>query len=281
MKYCANWLPQSRFQLSEQVVVLWMVNEAHPMLKEDQRVKYAASIAQYQNSLQSIQWKHVILDFMKGIRNKHITKQELKQLIPYISGLKEVAKRMGQQDSIPSITNYLQEFKHLRHDMKQLRLVRKWLESVHLDVDLPAVPPLTDELTLHLLSQYYNEAETTLSRLFRDGSVIKTLGFFLSRKSSLFEALSQEHLQTLSSEVAVKPQAIELIIDQVSNFLKKLLHVEMLCLNDFQPVYEITNRFKHSFQEELDIVYGDLSSIFLFHIVLNFSSCSVTLNKML
>ncbi len=70
------------------------------------------------------------------------------------------------------------------------------------DID---VPPINNQCTLKNLQNYLEDFQARLAHIFEPKeAVIKTLAFFLSRQSSLFEAISQEQFKKLKSDVGVR-----------------------------------------------------------------------------
>ena len=101
---------------------------------------------------------------------------------------------------LPPIQEFSKNFLYLHQKLKELYLIKNWLQTLNV-LEVPIIKE-TDLATIQLwqlesLVIEYSEA-IQLSDI-----AIKTLAFFLTKKSSLFEAISQKYRETIAKPVSI------------------------------------------------------------------------------
>ena len=102
---------------------------------------------------------------------------------------------------LPPIQEFSKNFLYLHQKLKELYLIKNWLQTLNVLLEVPIIKE-TDLATIQLwqlesLVIEYSEA-IQLSDI-----AIKTLAFFLTKKSSLFEAISQKYRETIAKPVSI------------------------------------------------------------------------------
>ena len=176
--------------------------------------------------------------------------QSIKVLVNHLEGLRAIGKYIqADKDEFPSLVEFSKQFVELKQRLRELALIKQWLQSLNVEMKFPQIPEDNDIELWQL--------EALVSDLTDDielkQEAINTLAFFLLRKSSLFEAISQQYRRKLNKN-SMNMKDIENLVQEVIVFLEKIMDVDKLYLSDFQLVHEITHQLRNSFAEEMNIV---------------------------
>jgi hypothetical protein len=150
---------------------------------------------------------------------------------------------------IPALADYVKQFAEWKQKLKELALIKQWLQSLNVEMKVPEVPD-DNGIELWQLEALVSDFSDDIE-LRQDA--INTLAFFLLRKSSLFEAISQQYRRKLNKK-SMDMKDIGNLVQEVTVFLEKIMDVDKLYLSDFQLVHDVTNQLRNSFAEEMNIV---------------------------
>jgi hypothetical protein len=186
---------------------------------------------------------------IRKIKERALSENELEELLSSIDFLKEAHKYSNKLEPIPSVHEIRREFEEVKSKLKDFVMVAKWVESMN--VQMEAFPEVHDigGMKLPDLEVILIEFESSLDL---EKEVIRTLSFFVNRKSSLFAAVSEQYRRKLNKQ-ALTMKDISEMVKSTSNFLEKLLDVDKMFLSDIDDIHQISIKFKSNFSEELNV----------------------------
>jgi hypothetical protein len=131
------------------------------------------------------------------LKRREVTENQIEQMLTCRKTLHQIAQ-LGQLKEIPNIQEYSTEFKLKKQQCKELSLVRLWLLDMNTSFKIPSINAEDNTLTLLELDAQICHFRQHVNLKEED---INALIFFLSKKSSLFETISQKYKQQQKNEV--------------------------------------------------------------------------------
>eukprot|EP01114_Cavostelium_apophysatum_P014001 TRINITY_DN3512_c0_g1_i9.p1 TRINITY_DN3512_c0_g1~~TRINITY_DN3512_c0_g1_i9.p1 ORF type:complete len:5234 (+),score=1501.00 TRINITY_DN3512_c0_g1_i9:231-15932(+) len=224
--------------------------EALFFLAKDRDGPSRYNLSEYRASISKILMK--IQELVNETLVKNTTESQLQKMSTAINGINALFKAADVEILLQSdaVRDSIEEFKKVKTRLNELFEVGKWLRAVDVEgLKLPNFPANHD----YTLNEALNFVEDFTDQLeIKDPQVFKAMTFFISKKSALFEAISSQHRKRHQKQV-IRLEDVIAMVKEATEFLERLLDVERLFLSDFQQVYELTQQFKNSFAEELNI----------------------------
>jgi hypothetical protein len=131
------------------------------------------------------------------LTQREVTENQVEQMLNCRDALREIAI-LGQLKDIPNIQEFATDFMQKKQRCKELSLVRLWLQAMNTSFEIPRINAEDNTITLLQLDTQITQFIQQVNLNEQD---INTLIFFLSKKSSLFETISQKYKQQLKKDV--------------------------------------------------------------------------------